>query len=169
MMSPVRLLVGLVAIAVACAGCAADQFEKVDQTSQGPSAMDVLTARAQMMNGRDPSFDEKRIWESRADMRIAKYLRDHPELEQSPRYMDVRSWRQVAPGAPRVEVEALLEEPQERTIDPALMAVLAERHWDDLGLRATEAWTYYGWAIFFDDAAVVGMVRRVSRLEPQYD
>ena len=169
MMMPVRLLAGLVAIAVACAGCAADQFEKVDQTSQGPTAMDVLTARSQMMNGRDPSFDEKRIWESRADMRIAKYLRDHPELEQSPRYMDVRSWRQVSPGAPRVEVEALLEEPQERTIDPALMAVLAERHWDDFGLRATEAWIYYGWAIFFDDKEVVGMVRRVSKLEPQYD
>jgi hypothetical protein len=83
--------------------------------------------------------------------------------------MDVRFWRQVSPGAPRGEVEALLEEPQELTIDPALMAVLAERHWDDFGRRATEAWVYYGWAIFFDDAAVVGMVRRVSSLEPQYD
>ena len=111
----------------------------------------MLTARSQVMNGRDPNFDEKRIWESRADMRIAKYLRDHPEVEQSPRYMDVRFWRQVSPGAPRVEVEALLEEPQEQTIDPALMAVLAERHWDDFGRRATEAWIYYGWAIFFDE------------------
>ena len=169
MMRPVRLLVSLFAIALACTGCAMDRFEKVDQTSQGPTGMDVLTARSQVMNGRDPSFDEKRIWETRADMRIAKYLRDHPELEQSPRYMDVRSWRQVSAGAPRVEVEALLEEPQEQTIDPALMAVLAERHWDDFGRRATEAWVYYGWAIFFDDKEVVGMVRRVSRLEPQYD
>ena len=64
---------------------------------------------------------------------------------------------------PRGEVEALLEEPQELTVDPALMAVLAERHWDDFGRRATEAWVYYGWAIFFDDKEVVGMVRRVSR------
>jgi len=121
------------------------------------------------MNGRDPTFDEKRIWETRADMRIAKYLRDHPELEQTPRYLDVRFWRQVSAGAPRGEVEALLEDPQELTIDPALMAVLAERHWDDFGQRATEAWVYFGWAIFFDDKEVVGMVRRVSRLEPQYD
>ena len=98
MMKPMRLLVGLVAIALACAGCAADRFQKVDQTSQGPTGMDVLTARSQVMNGRDPSFDEKRIWETRADMRIAKYLRDHPELEQSPRYMDVRFWRQVDDG-----------------------------------------------------------------------
>jgi hypothetical protein len=169
MMKPVRLLLSVFAIALACAGCAADRFEKVDQTSQGPTGIDVLTARSQVMNGRDPSFDEKRIWETRADMRIAKYLRDHPELEQSPRYMDVRFWRQVSAGAPRVEVEALLEEPQELTIDPALMAVLAERHWDDFGRRATEAWVYYGWAIFFDDKEVIGMVRRVSRLEPQYD
>lgn len=169
MIKPVRLLVGLVAIAVAWAGCAAERFEKVEQTSQGPTGIDVLTARSQVMNGRDPSFDEKRVWESRIDMRIAKYLRDHPELEQSPRYMDVRFWRQVSPGAPRGEVEALLEEPQEQTVDPALMAVLAERHWDDFGRRATEAWVYYGWAIFFDDKEVVGMVRRVSRLEPKYD
>ena len=102
MMGPVRFLVGLVAMAVACAGCAPIELEKVEQTSQGPTAMDVLTARSQVMNGRDPSFDEKRIWETRADMRIAKYLRDHPELEQSPRYMDVRFWRQVSAGAPRV-------------------------------------------------------------------
>ena len=169
MMRPVRLLFSLVAIALACAGCASDRFEKVDQTSQGPTGIDVLTARSQVMNGRDPSFDEKRIWETRADMRIAKYLRDHPELEQTPRYLDVRFWRQVSPGAPRGEVEVLLEEPQELTVDPALMAVLAERHWDDFGSRATEAWVYYGWAIFFDDKEVVGMVRRVSRLEPQYD
>ena len=170
MIGSVRLFAGLFAIALACAcaGCA-DKFETVDQTSQGPTGFDVLTARSHILNGREPSFDEKRVWDSRIDMRIAKYLRDHPELEQSPRYMDVRFWRQVSPGAPRGEVEALLEEPQEQTIDPALMAVLAERHWDELGRRATEAWVYYGWAIFFDDTEVVVMARRVSVLEVQYD
>ena len=49
------------------------------------------------------------------------------------------------------------------------MAVLAERHWDDLGRRATEAWLYYGWVIYFDDKAVVGMVKRVGRFEVQYE
>jgi hypothetical protein len=129
----------------------------------------VLTARSQILNGRDPSFDERRVWENQVDMRVAKYLREHPELEQSPRYLEFRFWRQVAPGATRGEVETLLESPAERTIDPAFMAVLAEGHWDDVGRKAREAWVYYGWVIYFDDAAVVAMVRRVSRLEPRYD
>src|SRR5262249_23415025 len=92
-----------------------------------------------------------------------------PELEQSPRYLDVRFWRQVSAGAPRREVEVLLEEPQERTIDPALMAVLAERHWDEIGRKAKEAWVYYGWVIYFDDAEVVDMVRRPGGCAPRYD
>src|SRR5205823_3665324 len=69
----------------------------------------------------------------------------------------------------RRELQALLADPPERTIDAAFMAGLAERHWDDLGRKATEAWVYYGWVVYFDDAAVVGTVRRVSRLEPRYD
>lgn len=170
MIASVRPLARLLAIALALggAGCAGN-METFEQTTQGPTGLDVLTARSQAMNGRNPSFDEKRVWENQADMRVAKYLRDHPELEQSPRYMEIRFWRQVAPGASRGEVEVLLEEPQERTIDPAFMAVLAERHWDDLGRRATEAWVYYGWVVYFDDDAVVATVRRVSRFEPRYD
>ena len=103
-------------------------------------------------------------------MRIAKYLRDHPELEQSPA---LHGRALLAPGLarrpPRTRSRCCSTSRRSETIDPALMAVLAERHWDDFGRRATEAWIYYGWAIFFDDKEVVGMVRRVSRLEPQYD
>jgi len=157
-------------LAVAVGFCACvGPTETVEQTPRGPTSLDVLAARSQALNGREPSFDEKRIWEDEVDMRVSKYLREHPELEQSPRYMEVRFWRQVAPGASRGEVEALLESPAERTIDPALMAALAERHWDDLSRKAREAWVYHGWVIYFDDSAVVGMVRRVSIFEPRYD
>jgi hypothetical protein len=155
-------------LALTTAACA-DKLETVEQTTQGPTAWDVLEARSQLLNGREPSFDEKRYWENRVEARIAKYLSEHPELEQSPRYTEFRFWRQVAPGATRSEVEVLLEEPQEQTIDAAFMAVLAERHWTDLERKAKEAWVYYGWVIYFDDASVVGMVRRVSSLDPRYD
>ena len=168
MMRAVRASALALAFALGAAGCGVT-VDSREQTTQGPTGMDVLTARSQAVNGREPNFDEKRVWETRADMRIATYLRDHPELEQSPRYLDIRFWRQVSTGAPRAEVEVLLEEPQERTIDPALMAVLAERHWDEIGRKATEAWVYYGWVIYFDDAEVVDMVRRVGRFEPRYD
>jgi len=157
-----------IAVAVGLAACVGPT-ETVEQTPRGPTSLDVLAARSQAVNGREPTFDEKRIWEDQVDMRVSKYLRAHPELEQSPRYMEVRFWRQVAPGASRGEVEALLESPDERTIDPALMAVLGERRWDELGRKAKEAWVYYGWVIYFDDSAVVGMVRRVSIFEPRYE
>jgi hypothetical protein len=163
---PARVLALFLALAaVACA----DKLETVEQTSKGPTAWDVLAARSVAVNGREPSFDEKRYSETRVEARIARYLREHPELEQSPRYTEFRFWRQVSPGATRREVEVLLEEPQERTIDSAFMSVLAERHWTEIERTATEAWVYYGWEIYFDDASVVSMVRRVSSLEPQYD
>jgi hypothetical protein len=141
----------------------------VEQTTQGPTGFDVLTARSLAVNQREPTFDERRFWENETDLRISKYLHEHPELEQTPRYSEFRFWRQVTPGSTKAEVEVLLDEPPERTIDPALMAMLAERHWEDLGRKAREAWVYYGWVIYFDDAAVVGMVRRVSSLAPRYD
>ena len=155
-------------LALGAAACV-DKLEIVEQTTQGPTAWDVLGARSLSVNGREPSFDEKRYWDTQVETRIAKYLREHPELEQSPRYTEFRFWRQVAPGATRSEVEVLLEEPQEQTIDNALMAMLAERHWTDLERKAKEAWVYYDWVIYFDDVSVVGMVRRVSRLDPRYD
>jgi hypothetical protein len=158
-----------VLVAGLVAGCAFPNMETVEQTTQGPTALDVLTARSVAVNGREPTFDERRHWEDETELRIAKYLREHPELEQTPRYSELRFWRQVAPGATKDEVKLLLDEPQERTIDPALMAMLAERHWPEIARRATEAWEYYGWAIYFEDSTVVDMVRRVSRLEPRYD
>jgi hypothetical protein len=163
-----RLAVLPLALSLGLGACG-QKLHTYEQTSQGPAALDVMTARSYALNGRAPSFDEKRVWENQLDMRVAKHLREHPELEQSPRYMEFRFWRQVAPGASREEVEVLLERPTERTIDPALMAALADRHWDDIGRTAEEAWAYYGWVIYFDDDAVVGTVRRVSRLEPRYD
>jgi hypothetical protein len=165
---PIARLAALLLVA-AVAGACVDKMQTVEQTTQGPTGLDVLTARTVALNGREPTFDEKRYWENAAELRIAKYLREHPELQQTPRYMEVRFWRQVTPGAPKEEVLVLLDEPQERTIDPALMAMHAEHHWLDLERKAREAWVYYGWVLYFDDAAVVGMVRHVSRLEPRYD
>jgi len=150
-------------------GACAGRLETYEQTAQGPTARDVFIARSQAANGRAPSFDETRIWEQQVDARVTRYLDEHPALQQSPRFLDLRFWRQVTPGASRGEVELLLEGPQERTIDPALMAVLANRHWDEIARRAREAWVYYDWVVFFDDAAVVENVRRVGALAPRYD
>jgi hypothetical protein len=67
----------------------------------------------------------------------------------------------VTPGSTRGEVKTLLDEPDERTVDSALMAVLAGRNWTTLQAKAKEAWVYPGgWVLYFDDQAVVEITRR---------
>lgn len=155
-------LVWLAAAAVA-AGCAS--LEVVERTTRGPQAQEFLIARSYETNGRAPNFEERQHWEDQIDDRIGKHLREHPELQQTTRFSDFRFWKQVTPGSTPAEVRVLLDEPTEQTIDPALMAVLAEQHWPEIRPKAKEAWVYpYGWVLYFDDKGVVDMVRRLSGL-----
>lgn len=155
-----RVWVGAILLA-GLAGCASVP-EVVERPGRGPRAQEVFYARSYLINGRPPNFDERRIWEDVLEARVSRYLREHRGIEQAPRYTDFRFWRQVSPGSPRDEVRALLDEPEEQSIDPAQMAVWAEQHWSQIQRRATEAWTYpVGWVLYFDDEGVVDMVRRV--------
>jgi hypothetical protein len=164
-MTPAGRLAWALLLALAASACAS-QFETVDRTSRGPTAQELFTIRSYAVNGREPSFDERRMWEDQIDARIAKYLREHPELQQTPRYSDFRFWKQVTPGSTAEEVRVLLEEPAEQTIDPALMAAMSRRHWSVLQGRAREAWVYPpGWVIYFGDEGVIEMTRRTSTLD----
>jgi hypothetical protein len=144
-------------------GCATGGQDTIGRTGSGPTARELFVARSVKAYGREPSFDETRRWQERMDDRVSRYLREHPEVEQSDRYSDFSFFRQVTPGSTRGEVRALLDEPDERTIDAALMAVLAGRNWTGLQAKAKEAWVYPGgWVLYFDDRAVVEITRRGS-------
>jgi hypothetical protein len=161
------LWAGLGCLLLVVGGCALNKMEKVERTSRGPSAEDLFVRHSYAVNGRAPSFEEKRIWEAETEDRVFKYLRAHPELEQTTRYSDFRFWWQVTKGNTPAEVRVLLEEPPERTIDPARMAALAAKQWSALEGKATEAWVYpSSWVIFFDDTSVIEMVRRVPGMAP---
>jgi hypothetical protein len=148
--------------ALVAAGCATSH-EVVELTSKGPSAEELYLSRWHAINGRAPTFAEKRVWEAGVEDRVYAYLRQHPELEQTPRYSDFRVWWQVASGSTPNEVLALLEEPAEQTIDPARMAALGEGQWTEIQARAKKAWVYPpGWVIYFDDTSVIAFVHRVS-------
>jgi hypothetical protein len=155
------------AAALMLVGCAVPDI--VERPAQGPNAQEFFLARSYQVNGRSPSFDERRVWEDRLDDRIFRYLREHPEIQQSTRYSDFRFWRQVSAGSTPEEVRLLLEEPEERSIDPARLAVLAQQHWSSIQAKVKEGWVYSltGWVIFFDDKGVVEMVRRVSGTAPR--
>jgi hypothetical protein len=163
-----RLVCLLFAIVVAGgAGCLTPRLDTVELTPRGPTAEELLNGRSLVVNGRLPSFDEKRHWEGEMEERVFRYLREHPELEQTTRYTDFRFWWRVTAGSAPEEVRVLLEEPQERTIDPARMAALAERHWAELEGKAKEAWVYDpAWIIYFGDRGVLVMVHRVASISP---
>lgn len=150
----------LLAVALG-AGCASGLGqETVVRSGLGPTAREVFVMRSVMAYGRSPSFDEMRRWQDQMDERVFRYLREHPAVEQSERYSDFRFFRQVTPGSTRDEVRALLDEPDERTIDSALMAVLAAASWTTIQARVSEAWVYPGgWVLYFDDRAVVEITR----------
>ena len=138
----------------------------LERTTRGPNAEEFFDQQSYATNGRPPSFDEKRIWQDQMDEKVKKYLRDHPEIEDTSRYTEFRFWRQVAPGSTPGEVKVLLGDPREQTIDPDMMAFYGEQHWVAVRSTAKEAWVYpRGWVVFFDDKGVVDMLRRVSPLE----
>jgi len=144
------------------AGCLTRPPAEVPEyVGRGPRAEEMFFARVAQRSDREPSFDEKRQFKDVMDERVYKYLRDHPEVEQQARYSEFRFWRQVSEGSTPGEVRALLDEPLERSIDPARMGAMAKVHWPDLRNKAKEVWLYpLGWMLYFDDKGVVAMLRR---------
>lgn len=168
-MGAMRWLTRVAALATAgllAAGCTSVTQPTLERTTRGPNAEEFFIAQSVATNGRPPSFDEKRVWQDQMDEKVKKYLRDHPEIEDTSRYTEFRFWRQVAPGSTPGEVKVLLGDPREQTIDPDMMAFYGEQHWVAVRSTAKEAWVYpLGWVVFFDDKGVVDMLRRVSPLE----
>ena len=160
----------LAAAVLLTTACASATTPVLERTTKGPSAEEFFIMQSFAVNGRGPNFDEKRVWQDQMDEKVFKYLREHPELENTSRYSEFRFWRQVTNGSTPGEVKILLGEPRERTIDPALMASLGEQHWQAVRATAKEAWVYpLGWVVFFDDAGVVDLLRRVSPLDARDD
>ena len=161
-----RALLRLVPVAL-LAACTTGKLDVVEVTPKGPTAEELHLTRFVAVNGRSPTFDEKRHWEAEVEERVYAYLHQHPEMEQAARYSEFRFWWQVTKGSTQGEVLVLLEDPTEQTVDPAEMAALAERHWNEIGPKAKEAWFYApAWVLFFDDNAVVAIVHKVSSSAP---
>lgn len=150
---------GVVVAGLMAAACATTP-PVVEQTTRGPLAQEIQIARSFAANGRDMGWDEKRHYDEQLEEKVFKYLREHPDLQNETRYSTFRFWRQVSVGSTKEEVKVLLDDPDARTIDPALMASLARRHWSQVQGKAKEAWVYpLGWVLYIDDKAVVSMIR----------
>jgi hypothetical protein len=151
------------AVALGLGGCSTAGSDVPERMGRGPRAEEMFYAKISAASAREPNFDEKRQWKDQMDEKVFKFLREHPEMEQTTRYSEFRFWRQVAEGSTPSEVRVLLDEPLEQTTDPALMKMKAKAHWTQISNKAKEAWTYpLGWVLYFDDNGVVDMIRRTQ-------
>ena len=164
----VAIRVAWAALALGALGCLLlPPPQVVERVPGGPKALELFYYRSYAYNNREPSFDERRKWEDVMEDRVSKYLREHQELQNTTRYSDFRFWRQPVVGSTRDEVRTLLDEPEEQTTDPALMASMAQQHWPVMQTKAKEAWVYPpGWVLYFDDDAIVDITRKVSPYDP---
>ncbi len=159
--------VAALALLALAAGCASGEKRPlIEPTTIGPTALGIFLLRTYLATGREANFDERRRWQDRLDERVSRHLRQHPELEQTSRYMDFRGWHQVGPDSTRAEVRVLLEEPDEVVMDRERMRQLVEHHWPAVAGQVTEGWRYPGWVLFFDERALVRVFKVGAGLPP---
>ena len=98
------------------------------RTSHGPSAEDFFFLQSFTTNKREPSFDERRYWESQLDWRISQYLNQHPEDANSLDVSTFKFYRRAAVGQSKEQVMILLGTPLAVTSDGPEIEKLAHRY-----------------------------------------
>jgi hypothetical protein len=157
---PSRAFRLLLVLLLAVAGCRTFYPDIDQRTPQGPAAVELWTVRMMQQTGREPSFEEKRLFQNDLDDRIGRYLRENEEAANSTTLMSFRGLKQVTVGMDKAQVEILLGPPVTTTRDAAQMQSLARRHWPDIRGKSDEAWTYpYGWVIYFSNSRVVDITQ----------
>ena len=157
---PLRAVRLLLLLSLAVTGCRTLVPDVDQRTPQGPAAVELWTLRMVQQTGREPTFEEKRLFQNDLDDRIGRYLREHEEAASSTTLMSFRGLNQVTVGMDKGQVEVLLGAPLRTTRDAAEMESLARRHWPDIRGKSDEAWTYpYGWVIYFSNSRVVDITQ----------
>jgi hypothetical protein len=149
---------------VALAGCAMLNPPLEQRTSHGPSAEELFIYRSMLLNGREPSFDERRYWDDQLDLKVSQYLRQHPDVANSLDVSTFRFYRRPSIGMSKEQVLILLGAPEGVTTDAGEMEKLARRYWAGIKGNATEVWMYpLGWSFFFAGPKVVDITQYLER------
>lgn len=148
-----------VALLAACAVAAVEE-----RSTQGPTAEQFFTHRVEVVNGRAPSFEERRHWDNDIEARISRYLNDHPEAASSLQVSTFRFQRQVAVGMSKEQVLILLGAAERTTTDAGEIEKLARRFWPAIKDTANEAWLYPGgWRLYFMGPKLVDITQYIPR------
>ena len=122
----------------------------------------MLNLRVLTASGREPTFEEKRQWDSQVEEKISAYLRAHPEKASALDVSTFRYVRQVTVGMDKEQVLILLGAPVSVTADQAQMEKVARRYWSDIKGNATELWVYpLGWNMFFAGQRLIDITQYV--------
>jgi hypothetical protein len=153
-------LIALLAALGACARLAARE----QRTLQGPTAMEIWTASVVLRTGHGPSFDEQHRWESQMEVRISRYLSEHPEIANSPEVSNFTFLRQVVVGMTKEQAQLLLGPPAATASDAAQIEKLARAYWPAIKAgNVTEAWVYpMGWRLYFNGPRIVDITQYVE-------
>ena len=144
------VLVALTVMLATLTGCLTTRPPIDQRTTQGPTAREMLTFKVLMESGREPTFEEKRLWDQEIEDRIAVYLRAHPEKANALDVSTFRFLRQAAVGMDKEQILILLGAPLTVSGDQAQIAQTARRFWSQIEGNATEVWIYpNGWNLFF--------------------
>jgi len=150
----------LLAVVLASTACASSRPLVEQRTTQGPLAEEIWVYRVAMTNGREPTFEERRHWESQMDLAISAYLVKDQEFANSSQLSTFRFLKQAAVGMSKEQVLILLGSPERTITEAAEMEKLARKYWPDIRGKAAEAWTYpLGWQLYFADSRLVDIVQ----------
>jgi hypothetical protein len=153
----------LAVAALLAGGCGAVRRGPVEQRStQGPTSQQMLNFRILKESGREPTFEERRQWDTRVEEQISAYLRAHPEKANALDVSTFRYLRQVATGMDKEQVLILLGPPVSMSGEEAEMEKIARKYWAGIKGSATEVWVYpLGWNMFFAGERLIDITQYV--------
>ena len=130
------------------------------RTVQGPTAREMFNFRVMFENGREPTFEEKRLWDSQIEEQISAYLRTHQDKANALDVSQFRFYRQATVGMDKDQIMILLGPPVSVSGDQAEIAKIARRYWSQIEGNATEVWVYpNGWNLFFAGPKLVDITQ----------
>ena len=148
--------------ALVMGGCTMRRGPVEQRSTQGPTSTQMLNLRVLTASGREPTFEERRQWDSQVEEKISAYLRAHPEKASALDVSTFRYVRQVTVGMDKEQVLILLGAPVSVTGDQAQMEKVARRYWSDIKGNATELWVYpLGWNMFFAGQRLIDITQYV--------
>jgi hypothetical protein len=143
-------------------GCLARRMAVEQRSTQGPTARQMLNVRVMAESGREPTFEEKRQWDSQVEDKISAYLRQHPDKANALDVSTFRYLRQVSVGQDKEQVLILLGAPVSVSGDQGQMEKIARGYWSAIKGNATEVWVYpLGWNLFFAGPKLIDITQYI--------